>query len=403
MVECRGLRRVIRVLLLATPLVSCGGTRLQPPPPVFPLNSAWSTSLSGLIEGELATDGRFIYASTRGGSVHALDPEQGALVWRSEGAAGLLAAGEGAVVARDADGTVVRLEAESGVVRWRTETGVAGALAPALDARRVFVAGKGAAALDLVSGKPQWTDAEGEASAAPTLVGETLLVGEQDGALRAREAATGKTRWSFATGAPLLAPPAADASGRLFLGTTARQFLAVSLDEGKRLWRWRVGADVPAPAAVLGKSVVFGSHESVLYALDRRNGNLVWRQTLPSRPRSGPLLIGSAVVVACFETDLVGFDGRDGKRLGGLKVASTFATAPVLIGTRLFVGLRDRGTVVAVDVTMVAPVPTPSPFASPSVSPSPGGSPSPGASPSAPPTPSPSPTPTPTPTPRPLS
>src|SRR5262245_14444132 len=297
MVECRGLRRILRMMLLAMPLWSCGGTRLQAPPPVFPLKSAWSTALAGLLEGELATDGRLIYASTRGGSVHALDPEKGSVVWRSEGAAGLLAAGEGAVVARDAAGTVVRLEAEGGVVRWRSETGVAGALAPALDARRVYVVGKGAAALDLVSGKGVWQDDLGEASAPPALVRETLLVGEQGGALRARDPATGQTRWSFATGAPLLAPPAADANGRLFLGTTSRQFLAVSLEKGNRMWRWRLGADVQAPAAVLGKSVVFGTHESVLYALDRKNGNLVWRQTLPSRPRSGPLLVGSAVVV----------------------------------------------------------------------------------------------------------
>ena len=66
----------------------------------------------------------------------------------------------------------------------------------------------------------------------------------------------------------------------------------------------KLGADVQAPPAVLGGSVVFGTHESVLYALNRKNGNMVWRQTLPSRPRSGPLLIGSAIVIACFETDI---------------------------------------------------------------------------------------------------
>src|SRR5262245_32429328 len=149
MVECRGLRRILRVTFLAAPLLSCGGTRLQAPPPVFPLKSAWTTALSGLLEGELATDGRYVYASTRGGAVHALDPEKGTLAWRSEGAAGLLAAGEGAVVAKDDGGTVVRLDAEGGVVRWRSQTGVAGAVAPALDARRVFLVGKGAAALEL--------------------------------------------------------------------------------------------------------------------------------------------------------------------------------------------------------------------------------------------------------------
>ena len=45
MVECRGLGRLLRVIVAALLLGSCGGTRLQAPPPVFPLKSAWSTPL----------------------------------------------------------------------------------------------------------------------------------------------------------------------------------------------------------------------------------------------------------------------------------------------------------------------------------------------------------------------
>ena len=330
-----------------------------------------------------------MFVALRGGSVRALDPERGQIVWEAAAVGGRLAASEAALVARGADGTLVRLELDSGVVRWRTPTSVTGTLPPALGGDRVFVAGKGAAALDLVSGRVLWTSDEGEASAAPVLSGHTLLVGEQDGTLRARDAFDGHTQWTFATGAPILAAPVVDERGRVFIGTTSRRLLAVSLAAGKPLWRWRVGADVQAPPAVLGGSVVFGTHESVLYALNRRNGNLVWRQTLPSRPRSGPLVVGSAVIVACFETDLVGFDGRTGKRLGGLKVASTFATAPLLVGTRLFVGLRDRGTLAAVDLATAAP----EEGASPSPPPGPGATPSPSVSPG----------PSPTPTPGPLS
>lgn len=298
---------------------------------------------------------------------------------------GPLAASEGALVAFGPDGTLARLEPDSGVVRWRAPTSVTGALAPAIGADRVFVVGKGAAALDLISGRVLWISDEGLASAPPVLSGRTLLVGERDGTLRARDAADGHTQWSFPTGAPILAAPGVDERGRVFVGTTSRRFVAVSLAAGKPLWRWRVGADVQAPPALLGGSVVFGTHESVLYALNRRNGNLVWRQTLPSRPRSGPLVVGSAVIVACFETDLVGFDGRTGKRLGGLKVASTFATAPLLVGTRLFVGLRDRGTLAAVDLATAVAEASPSPSPSPEASATP--------SPLAPPTPSPTPTP----------
>ena len=180
-----------------------------------------------------------------------MDPERGQIVWEAAPVRGLLAASESALVAMGADGTLVRLEPDSGVVRWRTPTSVTGALAPALGGDRVFVVGKGAAALDLISGRVLWTSDEGEASAPPVLSGKALLVGERDGTLRARDAMDGHTQWSFPTGAPILAAPALDGRGRVFVGTTSRRFLAVSFAAGKQLWRWRVGADVQAPPALL--------------------------------------------------------------------------------------------------------------------------------------------------------
>ncbi len=389
------MRRIPRAALLGFLLWSCGGSKLLAPPPVFPLKSAWSTPLGATIEGELASDGRLVFASLRGGGVRAVEPATGHVVWEGQHALGRLAAAEGALLLAAADGALLRIEPDSGVVRWRTATKVTGALTPALAGQRVFAAGKGAAALDLVSGELLWQAEDGDASAPPLVAGKTLLIGEADGTLRARDVDSGRTLWTFATGARLAAAPAVDANRRVFLGTTARGFVAVSLDKGRQLWRWRLGADVQTPPAVLGGNVVFGTHESVLYALNRRNGNLAWRQTLPSRPRSGPLLLDSAILVACFETDLVGFDGRTGRRLGGLKVASTLATAPVLVGTRLFVGLRDRGTLSAVDLATAAPEPTPAPSAAPTPAASPSASPSPGATPSPSPTPAPTPKPTP--------
>ncbi len=355
------------------------------------MKTAWTAVIGGVLESELASDGHAIYVGTRDGRVRAVDPDKGSTLWEVA-QPGRLLAGDGFLIVRGEDGSVSRLETTSGQARWRTKTGIIGTLPAARAAESVLIVGKGAAALDMASGRVLWTADDGEASAPPTASGNTLLVGEKDGTLRARAVATGRTLWTFATGGELFAPAIVDRD-RVMVGTTRRAFYAVSLDKGKKLWRWKLGADVHHPAAILGDWVIFGTHESILYALHRRNGNMVWRTALPSRPRSGPLIVGSAVIVACLETDLVGFDGRTGKTLGGLKVPATFATGPLVLGTRLFAGLRDKGTLAAVDfATGRSPEPSPSPSATPSglaSSPSPG--------------PSPMPTPTPTPKIGPLS
>ena len=399
--------RALHVAALAASLTACGA-RLTAPPPIFPLKTAWSAALDGLLQSELVSDGQAVYVGTKDGRVRAVDPEKGSTLWEVT-QPGRLLAGDGFVIVRGEDGSVTRLETTSGQARWRTKTEVAGTLPAARAGETVMIVGTGAAALDLASGRVLWTADDAEASAPPTASGNTLLVGEKDGTLRARAVASGQTLWTFATGGELFAPAIVDRD-RVFVGTSRRAFYAVSLDKGQKLWRWKLGADVHHAAAILGDSVIFGTHESILYALSRRNGNMVWRVALPSRPQSAPLILGSAVLVACLETDLAGFDGRTGRKLGGLKVPATFATGPLVLGTRLFVGLRDKGTLAAVDFSTGRPEPSPSPSIAPSGQPtaSPGAASDPAAPPPATPSgvvsspsPAPSPTPTPTPTPRP--
>ena len=68
--------RALHVAALAASLTACGA-RLAAPPPVFPLKNAWTATLGGLLEGELASDGQAVYVGTRDGRVRAVDPDKG--------------------------------------------------------------------------------------------------------------------------------------------------------------------------------------------------------------------------------------------------------------------------------------------------------------------------------------
>jgi outer membrane protein assembly factor BamB len=272
-------------------------------------------------------------------------------------------------VLRQADGTVLRLHPESGSVLWRVNSTVSGGLAPLVDGDRILVAGNGLAALDVQTGGLLWSVAGGTAaSSLPEVFGARLLVGEQDGTLRCRDRATGVSLWTFRTASALLAAPRVGGDRRVFLGTTDRRVVALSLDKGRPAWRWKVGADVQSAPALQGNLVLVVAFDAVLYAINRANGNLVWRAPLPSRPLSSPMPVGTAVLVACHENEILGFDLKTGTRQGGLKTTAQIRTPPLLLDGRIYLGLRNR-SVVALKLPVAGEPAGPSPSPSPSLSP----------------------------------
>ena len=353
------LPRTAFLLVLALAVAACVFHRRRAPaaPAIFPLSTEWTAQVGDPFEGPafqppLATDGTRVFVATVDGTVHGLDGGTGRERWSVANRPGPLSARPGLLVAREPDGTVWAMAPASGSARWKTETRVGGALPAALGDDAVLVGGEGLVALDAATGSVRWTaDPPPRLSATPVAAGKWVFVPEQDGTLRCRDAATGNAVWAFSTRAALKAGPAVDETGRrVLLGTADRRFVALSLEQGRARWTWKVGADVPAPPTLLGDTVLFASHEDVLYALKQGGGNLVWRAPLPSRPLSPPLVAEGAVLVACYgtrpkESFVVGFDARTGRRLGDMKTPSELAAPPILVGDAVVAGMRDRSVV----------------------------------------------------------
>ena len=335
-----------RLLLLATGLLACAGTRPAPRPPIFPPVAAWKTLLDEVIVEPLVAGGPRVFVATRDGAVRSLDRTTGAVLWKVEGLPGRLSATDGVLVVRDETGALTSLHPRTGGVRWRTETGVAGSLPALVDGDRVHVAGKGTASLLLETGAPVWVDAAGEETTAPPVASTSrLITGEKDGTLRCRDRATGTRLWALRTREALVAPPLVDeARGRLYLGTTDRQILEVSLAKGRPGWSWRVGADVAHPGLLQRGRVLFAPHDAVLYAL-ATGGNLAWRSVLPSRPLSAPLAVDGHVLVACLENVVVAFDAQTGLPAGSFKTPVEIRAAPIRAGDLLVLGMRDRSVI----------------------------------------------------------
>lgn len=339
-------RGLPRLLLLATGLVACSGSRPVPRPPIFPPIAAWKTLLDEVIVEPLVAGGPRIFVATRDGAVRSLDRLTGAVLWKVDALPGRLSASDGVLLVRDDGGVITSLHPRTGGVRWRTETGVAGSLPALLDGDRVHVAGKGTASLQLETGAPVWVDGAGEETTAPPVVASSrLITGEKDGTLRCRDRASGTTLWTLRTREALAAPPLVDEKrGRLYLGTTDRQILEVSLDRGRQGWSWRIGADVAYAGLLQPERVLFAPHDAVLYAL-ATGGNLAWRSALPSRPLSSPLAVDGHVLVACLENVIVAFDAATGLPAGSFKTPAEIRASPIRAGNLLVLGMRDRSVI----------------------------------------------------------
>jgi len=351
-------------------IAGCAGKAPPPTPPLLPLPAAWKTLLGEFVAPPLATDGRRLFVATRDGVVRALDPATGAVAWKAERLPGALSAAEGVLLVRGEDGTLTSLHPRTGAVRWTASTGVAGEMAAVVDGDRALVPGRGLAAVELDSGRALWADLTGAATTAPPVsAGSRLLAGEADGTLRCRDRATGLSLWVARTGSALLAAPLVDESRRrLYLGTTDKRILEIHLDDGKKGWAWRVGADVAHGGLRLPGQVLFASYDAVLYSL-RPGGNLLWRASLPSRPLSSPLAIGDYVLLACLENELVAFTPEAGNAAGRLRTTAEIRTAPLVApGGFVVVGLRDRSV-----VGYALPGAVPAPEAKPPVAPPPPG------------------------------
>jgi len=177
--------------------------------------------------------------------------------------------------------------------------------------------------------------------------GNTVGVASGDGNVSLLDARTGEVMWRASVGAPLIAGVGHD--GRMAAVVTRENEL-VALQDGRELWRLRLGAPAYTPPLVAGARVfVLGADRSVS-AYDGQSGRRLWSQT-----RSGePLVLREpGVLIAVGDTRGVGLSGRlvgmnplNGSPRWEVPIASPRGTNDVERLVDLVAGVSRQGTVV---------------------------------------------------------
>lgn len=190
------------------------------------------------------------------------------------------------VLYTNTNGYVKSISLENGKPRWAYKTGGKIYATPLVTGGHVIVPGtdQDIYAFDPANGRVQWHFTTGKAivsSAAQS--GELSIVAGSDGHCRALETASGKLRWDFDSVRGFVEMKPLLYNGLVMFGSWGNDFYALDAATGRRRWTWNSGAANRmfspancAPVATGGK-VFIVAPDRYMTCLDAATGAQLWR------------------------------------------------------------------------------------------------------------------------------
>lgn len=287
---------------------------------------------------------------------------------------GGLAFADGKLFATSGFGTVTALDPASGAVIWSQKIGAVGSASPTVVGDILYVMGRDnhAWAIRAADGKVVW-EVTGTPSVAgyvggagpavdnriavlPFASGELVSVLRLSGVRSWATTVSGQRRGKvYATVSDISGDPVL-ANGMVYAGNASGRMVALDAGTGKRLWtatEGTYGAVIP-----VGSSLFLVSDNAELVRLDAATGARIWGTPLPNyvkaKPKKlktvyahyGPVLAGGRVLVASTDGLIRLFDPVSGALTGQVALPGGAASNPVVVGGVLYI-LTGKGTLAA--------------------------------------------------------
>lgn len=284
------------------------------------------TKENARISGGLSRGFGHLLLGTENGEVIAMDPETGAINWRTQVKGEVLAApaaGDGMIVVNTGSGLLVALDPVTGSQRWNYEQElpmltIRGVAEPTVvPGGVIFGSGSGKVGV-LISehGLPAWEEViatpQGatdlarlvDVDAKPLVIGNTIYALAYNGELVALELASGRTLWKrdYASFRNM-----AVADNSLYLVDSVGRAYAIDRRNGQELWaQTSLERHFVTSPTVFGDYLVFGDNKGYLHWLERSTGDLVARHRFDkSGLYTAPVTDGERLVLQSRNGDIV--------------------------------------------------------------------------------------------------
>ncbi len=298
---------------------------------LFPATRVWQVTLDHALQAPPGFDGRLGYFPLDDGHLTAVTLATGAEVWTVElSPSSAPAAGDGLVFAATAE-RLAALHTADGSEAWSIP--FSGVGVPLVWKAGWLLAGSEQGVVVAVrasDGHMMWRQELGAAPhARTTIAGDRAYVPLDDGRLVALAIEDGALVWEHRLGGPV--SEALAIGDRVYAGSLDNYFYCLDAADGRERWRWRTGADVIGAPVVDERHVYFVSLDNVLRGLDRGHGAQRWKRALPLRPTTGPILAGTTLVVSGLSPAVRGFAPGDGAPVGEFAAPGDLAAPPHVV------------------------------------------------------------------------
>ncbi|MGE5531869.1 MAG: PQQ-binding-like beta-propeller repeat protein, partial [Bacteroidota bacterium] len=222
-------------------------------------------------------------------------------------------------------------------------------------------------ALDVSNGHRLWRfPAESAITGAPSVCDDQIFFGTEAGEVfcvaqpRKNGPPTGQLVWRYKTSAAVTASPLVTDSGLVLIGSCDSYVYALDRDTGKLIWKLSTGGPVLASASKIGRripagldtngkatarsaTVLCGSSDGKLYAIEEVSGQIVWTFTSDGPITAAPTLLGDRLYLTNRSGSVYALQPATGRQLWALRVPGSIAHSPGADDQRLYVGTTEGG------------------------------------------------------------
>jgi outer membrane protein assembly factor BamB len=141
--------------------------------------------------------------------------------------------------------------------------------------------------------------------------------------------------------------------GTVYAASHDGEVIAISAQNGRRLWAVKTKLALSAGPEVEGGLIVLGSSDGDIIALEATDGKERWRKSIGSEILARPLITKDVVVIRTVDGHVEGLAGSDGAQRWAVdeqvpRLTLRGTAPPILAGDRIIAGF-DSGKVLAID------------------------------------------------------
>ncbi len=243
----------------------------------------WGVALGYPAVADLLSDGEKIFILSADQKIYCLKAADGSPLWQYSARAprenrlwraSSIALGDGLYVGTS-EGYVIKIDPNDGAMIWRSKVAEKGLMpdicaGPAVDGSVVYAGAEDGplAALEASTGKILWSK-EGKASCGVAVSGQKLIFGGRDGSITALSKADGAALWKSAPEAGKAPSFVMAAGGEVLAGYFDGPLYALEMETGKVSRSYSTGSGIGAMPWLGGEGAVIHSNAGKIHLLGR--------------------------------------------------------------------------------------------------------------------------------------